>query len=195
MDDTQLGDAQIDGLENTPESDAWDSPKTESTGENTTPEKKNKSNWSKLSEANKALKKQLQEKDSELNQIKEWANSLYENEEDRPFTKKEAKEALSDIQVNESPEKIFLFYQKNPEAVEHADELVETMQEYNVDREKAWKILKTDLPEESKTKKDFSLGNNKPPLKKDLSKVSVTETGDLSPEERSQWRKIHWGVE
>lgn len=200
MDDTTLEEQELDGEQATSESDADDdSSKNDSTGDDTNPEQKNKSNWKNLSKAKKDLEKKLAEKDkvidsykSELEQVKEWANSLYWDWEEKPFTKKEAKEALQDITSRESPESVFIFYQKNPEAIEHSDEILDTMKEYKVDRDKAWKIVKVDIPVESKSKNDFNLSSKTPKLPKDLTKVKIEDTKDMTPEQRADWRKANW---
>lgn len=157
--------------------------------ENTTPEQKNKSNWKKMAEKLKTLEKTLADERAEKEELKKWANSLYENPEDQPFTKKEA---TQQIQLNESLDDVVTFYQKNPEALEHKDLIIQAMNDFKCDRNKAWKFVKSDMPEESKTKKDFDLQKWKPNLKKDLSKITAEESLDLSKEERSQWRKLNW---
>lgn len=200
MDDTTLEEQELDGEQATSESTADDdSSKNDSTGDDTNPEQKNKSNWKNLSKKAKDLEKKLELKDkenlslkSELEQVKEWANSLYWDWEEKPFTKKEAKEALQDITSRESPESVFIFYQKNPEAIEHSDEILDTMKEYKVDRDKAWKIVKVDIPVESKSKNDFNLSSKTPKLPKDLTKVRIEDTKDMTPQQRADWRKANW---
>ena len=64
------------------------------------------------------------------------------------------------------------------------------MNEFNCDFKKAWKLVKVDLPEESKTTKDFSI-TNKVNLKKDLSKITPEEALELPKEKRREWRKVH----
>lgn len=119
----------LDNPQATPESQAdTDSQKTEnSSGDDTSSEQKNKSNWKELSKAKKDLERRLQEKDQELETIKNWANSLYESEEEKPFTKKEAKE---EKQNTETLDDVVTFYQKNEEALDYKDEIVETMTEF-----------------------------------------------------------------
>lgn len=60
-----------------------------------------------------------------------------------------------------------------------------------MDFKAAWKFVKSDLPPESVSKKDFDL-NGKPPSKTvDLKKVSEADSVNLSKEDRSKWRKMH----
>lgn len=65
------------------------------------------------------------------------------------------------------------------------------MKEYNVDRDKAWKIVKVDIPTESKSKTDFNLSNKTPKLPKDLTKIKLEDTGDMTPQQRAEWRKAN----
>jgi hypothetical protein len=65
------------------------------------------------------------------------------------------------------------------------------MKEYQVDRDKAWKIVKVDIPVESKSKNDFNLSKKTPKLPKDLTKVKIEDTGDLTKEQRAEWRKVN----
>lgn len=207
MDDITLEEQELDGEQAT--SELADDSQNYSTGDDTNPEHKNKSNWKNLSKAKKDLERKLSEKDkvlaekdkvidsykSEVEQLKEWANSLYWDWEEKPFTKKEAKEALEDVTSRESPEDVFIFYQKNAEAIEYKDEIVQTMKDYKVDRDKAWKIVKVDIPVESKSKNDFNLSSKTPKLPKDLTKVKIEDTKDWTPKERSEWRKANWFAE
>lgn len=159
--------------------------------ENTTPEQKNKSNWKKLSSELKEARKIIASKDKEINEIKEWANTLYDNEADRPFTQKEI---IEEQKTNESLDDIVTFYQKNTEALEYKAEILNNMKEYWMDREKAWKFVKMDITPESTTRKDFSLWKWVTNVKKDLKKVELKDTLSLTPNERKEWRKIHMWI-
>lgn len=156
--------------------------------ENTTPEQKNKSNWKKMAEKLKTLEKTLADERAEKEELKKWANSLYENPEDQPFTKKEA---TQERQLNESLDDVVTFYQKNPDALEHKDLIIQAMNDFKCDRNKAWKFVKSDIPEESKTKKDFEINKSKPNLKKDLKDVSAEDALQLSKADQTAWRKLH----
>lgn len=169
-----------------------DSLKTDedSGNEDTQPEQKNKSNFKKLAQAKKELEKELREKDREIEALKEWANSLYDETQEKPFSKKEAQE---EKQTNESLDDVFVFYNKNPEAMDFKDEILEAMRDYKCDRNKAWKIVRADLPEESRTKKEFSTAKKTTTTKKALTEYSPEEALKLSKEEQSQWRKaVGW---
>ena len=63
-----------------------------------------------------------------------------------------------------------------------------------MDLEDAWTFVKSKLPPESKTKKDFDLSNKTPTPKKDLKDISPEESVNLSKEDRSKWRKLHGWV-
>jgi predicted RNase H-like nuclease (RuvC/YqgF family) len=82
MDDTTLEEQELDGGKAT--SELADDSQNDSTGDNTDPEQKNKSNWKNLSKAKKDLERKLELKDkenatlkSELEKVQDWANSLY----------------------------------------------------------------------------------------------------------------------
>lgn len=189
MENEEVGQ-ELDGELETTESEGMeDSQKDDdTTGEDTTPERKNKSNFKALSKKAKLLEAELAEKNREIESIKEWANSLYD-ETEKPFTKKEAQEEKT---ASETLDDVVLFYTDNPDAKEYKDDILEAMKTYKIDREKAWKFVKSDIPQESKTKREFSSQQKAPPVKKDLSKITLEETWSLTPEERAQWRKQNW---
>jgi hypothetical protein len=119
---------ELDGEQADSESnDVTDSLKTEDiSDDNTTDERKNKSNWKQLSTAKKELEKQLRsEKEekaqllSELEKVKEWANSLYEEGQKKPFGVKEEK-AL-EAKESKIEEKLFLI--ENKDAKEYLDDI------------------------------------------------------------------------
>lgn len=173
MENEEVGQELDGGLETTESEGMEDSQKDDdTTGEDTTPERKNKSNFKALSKKAKMLEAELEEKNREIEAIKEWANSLYD-ETEKPFTKKEAQEEKT---ASETLDDVVLFYTDNPEAREHKDAILEAMRTYKIDREKAWKFVKADIPQESKTKREFSPQQKTPPAKKDLSKVTLEET-------------------
>lgn len=154
-------------------------------GEEQTPDKKNKSNFKNLYKKTKELESTLSEKDKELAEAKaeleEWKKLNPELEEEKQNNKK-----------SESME-LKIFWLENPEAKPHLEEIRNTMKEYGVDYEKAWKLVKVDLPEESKTKTDFNIWKSNVNTK-DLSKVSAKDALNLSPEKQREWRKINlWG--
>lgn len=147
-----------------------------------------------MTEAKKQLARELQAEreekvqlQSELQKLKEWANSLYEDESQKPFTKKE--EAVLDDKAEKLEQKIFLI--ENKEAKEHIDEIQSARKKYNMDFDEAWTFIKAKLPPESKSKKDFDTSTKSTKLPKDLSKVSAEDALNLPKEEQRKWRKLN----
>lgn len=144
---------------------------------------KNKSNFKELYKKTKEQEKALLEKEERLAsleaELNEWRNLNPELADNLKANKE-----ISDIN-----EKIFVL--ENAEAKPHLKEIKQTMKEFNVWYEKAWKLVKVDLPEESITKNDFSIWKTNV-NKKDLSKVTPEEALELPKEKRREWRKIHW---
>jgi hypothetical protein len=119
-------------------------------GEETTPNKnKNKSNFNSLYKKTKELESTLANKDVEL------ANALAELEEWRNLNPEVQEERLNKTELQKMEEKIFTI--ENPETKPYLKEIRATMKEYGCDYQKAWKLVKIDLPEESKTKVDFNI--------------------------------------
>jgi len=162
--------------------------------DDTTDERKNQSNWKKMSETKKALERDLRSEreekaqlTSELEELKDWANSLYEDETQKPFTKKE--EQVVDSKADKLESKIFLL--ENKEAKEHMDDIQTVRAKYNMDFDEAWTLVQAKLPPESKTKKDFDVSRLTPRLPKDLTKVSAEDALSLSKEDQTKWRKAN----
>jgi hypothetical protein len=61
----------------------------------------------------------------------------------------------------------------------------------NPDLEKAWKYVKPTIISESKSTTDFSIKNGAKPVKIDLKSIKMEDTGDLTPAQRSEWRKMN----
>ena len=110
--------------------DTADSQNTDVSDDDTSDERKsNSSNWKKMNEAKKQLARELRSEReekaalaAELVKVKEWANSLYEDESQRPFTKKEEKKVeIADQKADKLEQKIFLL--ENKEAAEHIDDV------------------------------------------------------------------------
>jgi hypothetical protein len=150
--------------------------------EEPTSSKKSNSNFKALYKAKKELETQLSDKDQKL------ADALAELEEWRNLNPEYSEDLKSNKKVSTLEQDIFVL--KNPDAEPHIKAIKETMDEYNCDFKKAWKLVKVDLPEESKTTKEFSL-NNKVNLKKDLSKITPEEAMELPKDKRREWRKVH----
>ena len=121
---------ELDGEQADSESnDVTDSPKTEYiSDDNTTDERKNRSNWKQLSTAKKELEKELRsEKEekaqllTELEKVKEWANSLYEEGQKKPFGVTKKEEKALEAKESKIEEKIFLI--ENKDAKEYLDDI------------------------------------------------------------------------
>lgn len=175
--------------------DATDSQNEDITDDDTTDErKKNSSNWKKMTETKKALERDLRaereakaELKAELSKLQDWANSLYDDESKKPFSKKEEKQV--EDATSKLEQKIFLL--ENKDASEHLEDINSIRAKYHMDFDEAWTFVKAKLPPESKTKKDFDLTSKAAKSSKDLSKVSAEDSVNLSKEERAQWRKLH----
>ena len=188
MAEDQVIEIENDDDQSTIEADDTTASQNESiSDDDTNTEHKNKSNWKKMADKLKAAEKALANKDRELDEVKTWANSLYDDEAQMPFTKKEA---IQEKESNETLDDVVTFYQKYPEALELKDEILETMKEFWCDRNRAWKFVKSEIPETSKTKKDFNLWTKAPTIKKQLKDVSPEEALNLSKEQQSEWRKL-----
>lgn len=188
---------ELDGEQTTDESQVIDDSNNDDTGEDTTPEQKNKSNFKKLSEAKKAaeyaLKAERQEKEAlreELERVKEVINSFYGEDQEKPFTSKE--QSINEDKASKLEQKIFLI--ENKEAKEYMDEITEAVNKYNMDLDDAWTFVKAKLPKESVTKLDFKLSNKAPAVKKDLKDIWAEEALKLSKEDQAKWRKLHLGI-
>ena len=148
-----------------------------------------------MSEAKKSLERELkaerEEKAklvSELEKVQEWANSLYEDESQKPFAKKEVVQAQED-KAAKLEEKIFLI--ENKEAKEFIEDIQAVRSKYNMDYEEAWTFVQAKLPAESRTKKDFDLSNKPVKMPKDLTKISPEDALSLSKEDQARWRKAN----
>ena len=154
----------------------------EGNGEETAPNKKNKSNFNNLYKKAKELENSLTAKDEEL------ANAKAELEEWRNLNPEIEGENQKSKEVDSLKLSIELL--KTPDAEPHLKEVQKTMKEYGCDFKKAWKLVKMDLPEESKTTTEFSIWKNAINTK-DLSKVSATDALKLSPEKQREWRRLN----
>ena len=173
--------------------DTTDSQNGDVSDDDTSDERKNTSNWKKMNEAKKELARELKSEreekvqlQSELAKLKDWANSLYEDESQKPFTEKE--ETILDDKAEKLEQKIFLL--ENKEAKDHIDEIKSTKAKYNMDFDEAWIFVQAKLPSESKSKKDFETTSRSSRIPKDLSKVSDEEALSLSREQQREWRKL-----
>ena len=152
------------------------------TGEdNGTPDKAshNKSNFKKLSEAKKALERDLAEAREELESWRSENPELVE----KALTKKWSSSDIEEIKTD-------IFLTKNPEAEEHMDE-IKVFTDKGFSLKDAWKYVKPTIISESKSSMDFSIKNNAKPVRVDLKSMTMAETADLTSAQRSEWRKIH----
>lgn len=117
--------------------------------EETTPGKKNKSNFNNLYKKAKELESSLTEKDRLLAEQSEELEALRNSDPDAVEEMKKGKE-VDDL-------KLSLFTLKNPDAEPHMQAIKDTMKEYGISDTKAWKLVKMDLPTESKSKNDFNI--------------------------------------
>lgn len=141
--------------------------------------KTNKSNWKSMSEAKQKLERDLAEAQEELNA---WRS-------ENPDI---VKSTLSKKSDGIDKWDLALFLVQNPEAKGHLDEVKEYMADMkNPDIEKAWKYVKPTIVTESKSSMDFSIKSSKS-TKIDLNSISIEDTKELSKEQRSEWRKLHW---
>jgi len=157
-------------------------------GEETTPNKKNKSNFKALYNKTRELEKELASRDENIAtmeaELEEWRNLNPDLSDDLKWQKDFAK-------MQEE-----IFYVKNPDAENYAKEINKTIKEYNLPNDKvwltkAWKLVKSEIPEESITKTDFKIWKSNI-SNKNLKDVTPEEALELSKEKKSEWRKLNW---
>ena len=154
-------------------------------GDNNKPSaKKNNSNFKALYKSNKEKEQLLAERDTELaearTELDEWRNLNPDTVEDL-----NSKKDITSIKEE-------LFTTKNPEAEDHLTNIRKTMLKHNMDIKEAWKFVKMDIPEESKTTKEFSVWKTALPKTADFTKISEEDSIKLSKSDRSKWRKANW---
>lgn len=179
------------------ESDADKDSKNEDGSDDQESERKNTSNWKKMSEAlkteraeNAKSRQEVAELKAELKKTQEWANDLYENAEEKPFTKKEAAVAQQvDESASKLEEKIFLL--ENKDAKEHIEDIRAARGKFKMDFDDAWTYVKAKLPAESKSSRDFEISKRKAEIPKDLKKVSAEDALKLPRDVQKQWRKAN----
>jgi hypothetical protein len=142
--------------------------------------KSNNSNFKALYKSNKENKALLAE---QAEQLAEAEEELRQWRELNPET---VEELSSKKDIDSMKEEIFTT--KNPEAEPHLKEIRKTMLEYNMDLKTAWKFVQMDMPEESKTKKDFSIGKTTLTKNSDFTKINPADALKLSKEDQSKWR-------
>jgi len=151
---------------------------------NKTSAKKNNSNFKALYKSNKEKEQQLAEANEKLAEreaeLEEWRNLNPDTVEDLS-SKKDIASMKEDI-----------FVWNNSDAEPHLKEIRKTMLDHNMDLKKAWKFVKMDIPVESKTTKEFSVWKTVLPKTTDFTKISETDSLNLSVTDRSKWRKANW---
>jgi len=144
---------------------------------------KNKSNFKALYKSNKEKERLITEQTQRLEQLEEELSQWRE-------LNPEVVETLNSKEdINSVKEEIFTI--KNPEAAEHIDDIRKAMKNYNMDINTAWKFVKIDIPQESKTKNDFSVGKTANKKITDFTQISPEDALNLSKEDQSKWRKIN----
>lgn len=147
--------------------------------------KKNESNFKALYKSNKEKEKALAEKEAliaqQARELQEWRslNPDYQAQGEDKTAKMEAK----------------IFGLENPDAKEHLDSVRATALEYGLPLEKAWKIVKADLPTESKSSSDFDFKSAPVTVKKSIKDITPEQALKLPKEQQAQWRKYHYGME
>jgi hypothetical protein len=144
--------------------------------------KKNKSNWKKVSEKAKQAEK-LERRVAELEaSLEEWEST----NPDIAESKKENK------RVERLEEEIFLA--RNAEAEEHLDDINALTTKYNgMTRKEAWEFLKAKMPQESKSKTDFSTKSAPVNTKKKLDDMNEEEALKLDKAQYSKWAEKKYG--
>jgi len=162
--------------------------------DDTSDERKNTSNWKKMTEVKKSLERDLKSEreekaqlSSELAKLKDWANSLYEDPSQQPFTKQE--EEVLGSKTDKLEERLFLI--ENKEAKEYIEDVNAARSRYHMDFDEAWTFVQAKLPPQSKSKTDFDLSSKATKLPKDLTKVSPEDALTLSKADQTLWRKAN----
>lgn len=158
-------------------------------GDDNTPsqESKNESNFKKLYKSNKEKEKALAEKEAiiakQARELEAW--------------KSENPELVSAQYGNKKQEEmeIKIFGLENPEAKSHIETVQATALEYGLPLDKAWKLVKADLPTESKTTSEFDFKSAPIKVKKSMKDVTAEEALKLSPAQQTIWRKTVLGID
>lgn len=185
--DTEL-ELDLDGDESTNEPDTSSTEIViEEDDDNTSSQetKKNESNFKALYKSNKEKEKALAEKEAliaqQARELEEWRNL-------NPDYQPQGEDKTAKMEVK-------IFGLENPDAKEHLDSVRATALEYGLPLEKAWKIVKADLPIESKSVNDFDFKSAPIRVKKSIKDITPEEALKLPKEQRAKWRKYHYGME
>jgi len=149
--------------------------------------KKNESNFKALYKSNKEKEKALAEKEALISEqsreLQEWRNLNPEYVSQNNGTDKTA-----EMQAE-------IFGLKNPESQEHLASVRAIAKEYGLPLDKAWKIVKADLPTGSKSSSDFDFKSAPVVVKRSIKDIKESEVGKLSEADQSKWRKYHLGID
>lgn len=156
----------------------------EDNNNDTSTKKSNNSNFKALYKSNKEKEKLLAERENELREAQE------ELEEWRKLNPETVEDLNSKKDIDSIKEEMFTV--KNPDAEPHMKDIRKTMDTYNMDLKTAWKFVKMDIPEESKSKQDFNIGKTVVSKATDLTKISPEDALNLSKTDQSKWRKANW---
>lgn len=141
---------------------------------------KNKSNWKELYKKAKTVDAVMSENARLKAELEDWENA----NPDFAETRKE------DSRIAKMEEDVFLT--RFPDAEAHADKIALMMRKHpTMERKEAWKFVQADLPKESKTKNDFSVGVRQKAGKPDYANIDADDALKLSKDEQKEWRKIN----
>lgn len=175
----------VDNLESTEtnESDT-NSPEidVEEDDNNTSSQKsKNESNFKALYRSNKEKEKALAEKEAliaeQTRELNEWRNlnpDYVEQTQAKKFDDRDVK----------------IFKLENPEAKEHLEAIKELAVEYG-SLDKAWRIVKAELPRESKSTNDFDFKSEPVKVKKTLAEITPEQALKLPKDQLAKWQIFH----
>lgn len=142
---------------------------------------KNESNFKALYKSNKEKERILAEKErliaEQTRELEEWRNL---NPEYAPVVSNKQDEL-----------EIKVFKLENPESKEHLDTIKKTALEYNIPFDKAWKIVKAELPEKSKSNDDFDFKSEPIRVKKTLAEITPEQALKLPKEQLAKWQILH----
>lgn len=163
--------------------------------DNTTSQKtKNESNFKALYKSNKEKERDLLEKEKKMEEMglrmKEQAKELEEWRWLNPDVVASSREVKK---LEEIESKLFVI--DNPNSKAHINQVKETASQFNVPLEMAWKIVKADLPSESKTSDDFDLTTAPVRVKKSLKDITPEEALKLPRDQMAKWQKLVYGID
>ena len=163
--------------------ETWDNDSGEDDNNDTSAKKSNQSNFKALYKSNKEKEALLAQKEQELKEARE------ELEQWRELNPETVEDLKANNDISSVKEEIFVL--KNKEAEPHIAKIREAQTKYNMDIDTAWKFVKMDIPQESKSSQDFSVGKTAVTKNTDFTKISPEDALELSKEDQSKWRKAN----